>query len=119
MNALTLNQSRHLELKEAALRAYGECCRCCGETWPVFLTLDHLKNNGAAHRKKIHRRGGSLYQWLKTHGYPEGFQVLCYNCNAAKHWKGECPHTATGRGISPYNNESTPRNKYGEVSSSS
>jgi hypothetical protein len=33
-----------------------------------------------------------LHRWLKNSGYPPGFQVLCFNCNFAKHRKGQCPH---------------------------
>lgn len=30
--------------------------------------------------------------WLKTNGYPDGFQTLCHNCNMAKGFYGICPH---------------------------
>jgi len=44
--------------------------------------IDHIKNDGAAHRKQV---GVSFYRWLQTHGYPKGFQVLCANHNLKKH----------------------------------
>ncbi len=25
-----------------------------------------------------------MYTWLKAHDYPDGFQVLCFNCNQIK-----------------------------------
>jgi len=28
--------------------------------------------------------GTSLYSWLRTNGYPPGYQVLCITCNMAK-----------------------------------
>ena len=31
-------------------------------------------------------------EWLKRNDYPPGFQVLCHNCNWAKHALGRCPH---------------------------
>ena len=34
------------------------------------------------------------YRWLKNHNYPEGFQVLCYNCNLPKGVYGVCPHVS-------------------------
>ena len=35
----------------------------------------------------------SIYSWLIRNNYPEGFQVLCYNCNLGKaHNNGICPH---------------------------
>jgi len=44
-------------------------------------------------KEAIGPRGGSatLYLWLEKQNYPEGFQVLCANCNTAR-TKGVCPH---------------------------
>lgn len=74
-------------------------CACCGEAQIVFLSLDHKNGNGSEHRRQIQREnngtaigGNSLPYWLKKHGWPEGFQVLCYNCNFAKRTGEECPH---------------------------
>ena len=66
-------------------------CACCGETIYEFLCIDHVNNDGAKHRKEIggHSRTN---EWLIKHNYPDGFQVLCYNCNMAKWLCGECPH---------------------------
>lgn len=73
-----------------ALAAYGNRCACCGETHPVFLAIDHVDGNGSAHRKEV-GHAASFWAWLRREGYPEGFQVLCFNCNWAK-WRGGCPH---------------------------
>src|SRR5262252_4538483 len=35
------------------IAAYGGECACCGETEPVFLTLDHVNGDGAAHRRSM------------------------------------------------------------------
>lgn len=64
-------------------------CRCCHENCYDFLTIDHVNNDGAEHRRKIN---GSLYRWLIKNNFPEGYQVLCYNCNCAKGNYGKCPH---------------------------
>ena len=64
-------------------------CSCCGESEVKFLTIDHVNNDGAKHRKEI---VGNLTQWLLKNGLPEGFQILCYNCNCAKGFFGTCPH---------------------------
>jgi len=67
-------------------------CACCGESILEFLTIDHINNDGAKHRKKI---GGShsIYRWLVKNNFPEGFQVLCLNCNCGKQMSGGvCPH---------------------------
>ena len=56
-----------------------------------FLTIDHINNDGAIQRKKLN--GKNIYLWLKQHNYPEGYQVLCMNCNFGKICnKGICPH---------------------------
>lgn len=79
-------------VKDAAYNAYGGyVCACCGESDPIFLTIDHVNNDGNAHRKEIGKR--VIYYWLKDHNYPPGFQILCWNCNRAKHYNGGvCPH---------------------------
>ena len=78
------------EVREAVLDHYGRECACCGETENVFLTLDHIDGGGAEHRRAI--GAGNLYRWLVRFNFPEGFQILCFNCNSAKHLLGECPH---------------------------
>jgi hypothetical protein len=84
------------QLRHEAIIAYGGyICACCGETERKFLTLDHINNDGAEHRRAIGTkgRGAGIFAWLKEHGYPEGFQVLCMNCNQGKGQNGGvCPH---------------------------
>ena len=78
--------------KELCFLAYGGyLCVCCGETIPLLLTLDHIKGGGRKHRRKTK---GHLYRWVVKHNFPEGmFQVLCWSCNAGKHFNsGVCPH---------------------------
>lgn len=83
-------------LREQVFMAYGgKQCACCGETEPLFLTIDHIANDGAEMRRSgTHSRGGTqFYQWLRKNGFPSGFQVLCMNCNLGKHRNGGfCPH---------------------------
>jgi len=69
-------------------------CACCGETTYLFLTLDHIDNNGKAERKRTKTSGGwRFYYCLKRDGYPEGYQVLCWNCNSGRQLNGGvCPH---------------------------
>ena len=88
---------RARRLKEQALLAYGgPRCVCCGETEACFLSLDHINNDGATQRK-IHGSGGRSYSWLKTHKYPPGLRVLCFNCNLGRHINGGiCPHEKIG-----------------------
>lgn len=68
-------------------------CACCGDSHIEFLAIDHVKSNGNEHRRSIGNKGGySFYLWLKRNYWPDGFQVLCHNCNQAKAAYGECPH---------------------------
>lgn len=78
------------KLREAAIQYYGGRCACCGESRFEFLAIDHVNNDGAAHRKTVH--ASRLIWWLRDNEYPEGFQVLCHNCNMAKAFYDVCPH---------------------------
>ena len=82
------------KMKHKVYDAYGGfLCACCGETEPKFLSIDHVDNNGAEHRKKIGEGGDRLLRWLVANQFPEGFQILCANCNQGKKInKGICPH---------------------------
>jgi hypothetical protein len=84
----------NVALRIETLEAYGGCrCACCGETLVEFLEIDHINNNGGSHRREINKvGGGKFYRWLRANGYPDGYQVLCSNCNLAKFRSGECPH---------------------------
>jgi hypothetical protein len=93
--ALKSQRDSDRKLKNAAYAAYGGYrCACCGETIEAFLSIDHINNDGANHRRDVERR--NLYKWLKKHSYPAGFQILCMNCNFGKARNGGiCPHQTT------------------------
>lgn len=79
------------KVKDKIIKVYGGYkCKCCGETEPLFLTIDHINGGGCKHRKAM---TGTIYTWLKKNNYPKEYQVLCYNCNSGK-WRngGICPH---------------------------
>ena len=88
------NKKKASAMRRAAVAAYGGRCACCGEDTFEFLTIDHVNNDGAAHRRQVGIKGSTAtYYWLRDNGYPkDGFQLLCMNCNCAKQWSGECPH---------------------------
>ena len=83
-----------VRVKQACFVAYGNQCVCCGETEIVFLTIDHIFNDGHNHRKELPKpHGVGFYNKLKKEGYPKDrFQLLCMNCNFAKQIAGVCPH---------------------------
>jgi hypothetical protein len=82
--------------KDQVFDAYGGYkCNCCGENEPMFLSIDHIDNDGASERKsgKYCGSGTGFYQWLRKNKFPSGYQVLCMNCNTGKHKNGGvCPH---------------------------
>lgn len=77
--------------RSSALLNYGGKCTCCGEEQYEFLVIDHVNGGGDNHRREI-GRGAVVYRWLADHGYPDGFQVLCHNCNSSLGHYGYCPH---------------------------
>jgi hypothetical protein len=84
------HKNKRISIKEEVFKQYGGKCKCCGEDNIIFLTIDHISNDGAKHRKNI--ASNMIYNWLKKHGFPkDNYQILCFNCNFAKQF-GECPH---------------------------
>ena len=43
-------------------------------------------------KKEQKLKGEKLNSWLKKNDYPDGFEVLCWNCNLTKGSFGHCPH---------------------------
>ena len=80
------------------------CCNCCGENSHVdFLDIDHIagKNQMDSEPELIKLdyssklKGKGLINWIMENNYPEGFQILCHNCNVAKGLignKNTCTH---------------------------
>ncbi len=80
------------KLRAEFLEAYGKICACCGENEEAFLTLEHVKRDGASHRKK-YRDSSSVLRDLRRRGWPkEDYEILCFNCNRASWELGVCPH---------------------------
>lgn len=86
---------RHKDMiKRFVLGYYSDgkyCCNCCSENTYQFLSIDHIINGGAAHRKVV-KQFTNIYHWLRVNLFPDGYQVLCYNCNCAKEFNRGCPH---------------------------
>lgn len=105
-NARIKNRS----LKLATFDAYGgRVCSCCGEAHVDFLTIDHITPVSASKERRTRfgsrngerrapeprneiNQGHGLSRRLARNGYPEGFRVLCMNCNWARGKLGQCPH---------------------------
>ena len=70
------------KLKLEVFEHYGRTCSC-GETDIRCLSVDHVNDDGAVHRREV----GNFYYYLKRNNYPNEppLQVLCMNCQ----WKKE------------------------------
>lgn len=66
-------RARYKTLRAEVIAAYGGKCACCGEDEALFLELDHVQNNGAAHRREIGRGSHATYGWVKSKGFPADF----------------------------------------------
>lgn len=88
-------RERNQTLRRETLAIYSHGlnqCACCGDAHYEFLALDHINGGGNVERKKLNRTGMAFYRWLKAHGYPQGYQVLCHNCNMSLGLYKYCPH---------------------------
>lgn len=79
--------------RKAVLEHYGQECVCCREIELCFLAIDHIDGKGSTHRKEINKHGSGFFKWLVDNDFPEGFRVLCHNCNMGAYLNGGiCPH---------------------------
>ena len=93
-------QIKREELLKQIREAYGNKCNCCGESNPLFLTIDHVNNDGYKLRPR-NKNGnyapsefsGHYYVRIVRENFPKDLQLLCWNCNCGKaRNKGICPH---------------------------
>jgi len=79
-------------LKDQVYAVYGRSCTCCGEDNPKLLTIDHVNGGGGEHRRQLGSSVMVLLDIIKR-GFPDEFQVLCFNCNLGRSLNGGvCPH---------------------------
>lgn len=75
---------------------YGHKCNCpkCLETNMKLLTVDHINNDGAKHRRDLGKGNKTinLYRYIIENNFPSEFQILCHNCNWGRSRYGICPH---------------------------
>jgi hypothetical protein len=77
-----------LRRRAKLLEIYGGVCACCGETNPLFLTIDHINNDGYKKTSSSAALGDAVKNIDKSK-----YQTLCFNCNCGKNRnKGVCPH---------------------------
>ena len=76
-------RQHHRNAKEQIFKHYGEGllqCSLCNETRIDALSIDHINGNGARHRRQLGLFGTDFYRWLIKNNFPEGYRVLCMNC---------------------------------------
>ena len=82
---------KRLEIKNIVFNHYGRICSLCGETDERTLTIDHINGNGNKHRREeIHGHYQTIYFWLVRYNFPEGFRVLCMNCQFKHKYANRC-----------------------------
>ena len=68
-------------------------CACCGELIYQFLQIDHIEGRKSMNHD-VSYCGNKLYDWLINNKFPDGYRVLCANCNFGRRFTkdGICPH---------------------------
>ncbi len=85
-------KERRLQIKENFFEMYGDICNCCGESERLFLSLDHVQNDGHLHRTNYKDNRDEYLEAIRVYN-PSVYQTLCHNCNQGKHRNGGvCPH---------------------------
>ena len=76
--------------KEVFTHYGGNPPKCsCGFSDMRALTIDHIHGGGRKERQKLRKIGATFYRWLQVQGYPEGYQILCMNCQFIKMKTGD------------------------------
>lgn len=101
-------RDRKVYIRLYVLFEYGGRCACCGETEPKMLAIDHIEGGGKKHRNS-RDVGRNIATWLVRNGLPDGFRVLCHNCNFARGIFGGCPHES-GHSLPTVRNAGSQRN---------
>ena len=83
---------RREKIKRIIREHYGNKCACCGENNPLYLTLDHIDGGGREHRK-LDKTANDLWMWVYKKDFPNGYRLLCYNCNLSIGFFEYCPHS--------------------------
>lgn len=87
------DQKTHLfKIKMTIINGYGNKCVCCGESNPLFLTIDHINNDGFKDRKSEGYNQDKFYNSIIADNFPTQYQLLCYNCNLCRGFYGQCYH---------------------------
>lgn len=97
-----------------AIRQYSDgsmTCSCCNESKIEFLAVDHVNGGGNKHR---HSMKENFHLWLKKNKYPNGYRVLCHNCNSSYGSYGYCPHSSESKFLNFDENQRFGKPRFGE-----
>lgn len=98
-------RNRYRDQRAEVISRLGGKCTCCGEDIEAFLTVDHIDPIGSTGRVQLGQQ--NIYSWLVYNNFPDGFRLLCSNCNHGRHRNGGiCPHQ---EGSSTMANASSPK----------
>ena len=94
-----LNESLKFEVHSFYSKLHSNsdvpCCRCCGENFVLdFLSIDHIDGRRHLPKNEAKLSADALVMFLKRNNFPEGYQILCFNCNISKGYSknnNECP----------------------------
>jgi len=75
-------RKRKLQVFQYYSKSLKPYCEICKIDDIDVLTLDHINNNGNIHRKTM--KSHNLYYELIKTNFPNGYQILCRNCNYKK-----------------------------------
>jgi plasmid maintenance system killer protein len=84
-NLYSMIHNRKIRLE--VLRHYSNGkpkCVKCGIEDTRCLSIDHINGNGAEHRKELKKLRTNIITYLRKNNYPDGFQILCMNCQFIK-----------------------------------
>lgn len=85
-----IDENRRIKL--LVFNHYGHKCSCCSESCELLLNIDHVNNDGKKHRQ-VCGTSKRIYQDIIDQGFPDLYQLLCWNCNMGKYLNGGvCPH---------------------------
>lgn|ERR1035437_1799955 len=86
----TRERAASLKLEVLTFYSPNHVLGCCWKDCEVcdidMLSLDHVNNDGAEHRRKVgkNKTGEKMYRLVKQENFPEYFQTLCMNHQTKK-----------------------------------
>lgn len=86
--AFAIRDRRYVQIVKLRFMAvFGSKCVICGIDDIDLLTVHHVNNNGAEHRKRVGNSGGrTFYLRVLKSGDFDGLECRCFSCNCCDAW---------------------------------